>query len=107
MLFFLIEVAWNCWYSLWYVPFQYLYIIFFIWDFYILPQTFLKIAFAYLFCVYECVSETETQTVWRPDDNVQESGLSCYVDLEGRQDWWPQFDLQDPHNRRDSYTQSK
>lgn len=26
--------------------------------------------------------ETETETVWRPEDNVQESGLSCYVGLE-------------------------
>lgn len=60
MLCFLIEVAWSCWYSLWYVRFQYLFIMFFILDFYILPQTFLKIAFAFLFCVYECISETET-----------------------------------------------
>lgn len=31
------------------------------------------------------MSEPETQPVWRPEDNVQESGLSCYVDLEGHQ----------------------
>lgn len=108
MLFFLIEVAWNCWYSLWYVPFQYLYIISFILDFYVLPQTFFENCICLPILYGQVlVSEPETQPVWRPEDNVQESGLSCYMDLEGHQGWWPRFDLLDPHNRRDSYTQSK